>query len=390
MGSDPQHVAYPGAEGSYTEEAAGRLYPSARQSAFTTFDLVAAALVAGEVDRGVLPIENSLAGLVPDTLAILEEGAVSVVAEVALHIPHCLVGVRGRDAGDVRVVHSHPMALAQCRSALNGRYERVAASTTSEAARTVAALGDLTVAAIASPLRPQTHGLAILADEISDHPENLTRFVSLARFTRLDHDAHTEWHTALRLITKHEPGALHSAIEPLRYHDVQMTSLHSRPIMGEPWRYQFYIDVVGHRSAAARAPRAQGRVRAQRRAARARLVSGQPRSAVSAVAAAAPSRLDRRGLGVLSFGHLSVDLAQGTVPALIPFLVRDRGYSYAAAGRPAAVLEHRLVVPAAAARRIRRSHPRRLDDAGGHVPGGHRVLRSRASSSRMPRPAACS
>ena len=53
---------------------------------------------------------------------------------------------------------------------------------------------------------------------------------------------------------------------------------------------------------------------------------------MSAVAAAAPSRLDRRGLGVLSFGHLSVDLAQGTVPALIPFLVRDRGYSYAAAG----------------------------------------------------------
>ena len=91
-------------------------------------------------------------------------------------------------------------------------------------------------------------GLAIIAEEISDHPENLTRFVSLARFTRLDHDAHAEWHTALRLITKHEPGALHSAIEPLRYHDVQMTSLHSRPIMGEPWRYQFYVDVVGHRS----------------------------------------------------------------------------------------------------------------------------------------------
>jgi prephenate dehydratase len=249
MGTDPQHVAYPGAEGSYTEEAAGRLYPSARQSAFATFDLVAAALVAGEVDRGVLPIENSLAGLVPDTLSILEEGAVSVVAEVALHIPHCLVGIQGATLETVRVVHSHPMALAQCRSALNGRYERVAASTTSEAARTVAALGDVTVAAIASPLAARTHGLTILADEISDHPENLTRFVSLARFTRLDHDAHTEWHTALRLITKHEPGALHSAIEPLRYHDVQMTSLHSRPIMGEPWRYQFYVDVVGHRSA---------------------------------------------------------------------------------------------------------------------------------------------
>jgi prephenate dehydratase len=242
-------VAYPGAEGSYTEEAASRLYPSAQQASYTTFDRVHAALVADDVDRGVLPIENSLAGLVPDTLAILEEGQVSVVAEVALHIPHCLVGIQGAAPDTVRVVHSHPMALAQCRKALNGRYELVAASTTSEAARTVAALGDVTVAAIASPLAARSHGLAVLADEISDHPENLTRFVSLARFTRLDHDSHTEWHTALRLITKHEPGALHSAIEPLRYHDVQMTSLHSRPIMGEPWRYQFYVDVVGHRSA---------------------------------------------------------------------------------------------------------------------------------------------
>jgi prephenate dehydratase len=249
MGNDPQHVAYPGAEGSYTEEAAGRLYPSARQSSFTTFDHVAEALVAGDVDRGVLPIENSLAGLVPDTLAILEQGAVSIVAEVALHIPHCLVGPAGATLETVRVVHSHPMALAQCRGALNGRYERVAASTTSEAARTVAALGDVSVAAIASPLAAQRFDLAILAEEISDHPENLTRFVGLARFTRLDLKTHTDWHTAIRLITRHEPGALHDAIEPLRYHGVQMTSLHSRPIMGEPWRYQFYVDVEGHRSA---------------------------------------------------------------------------------------------------------------------------------------------
>jgi prephenate dehydratase len=249
MGSDPQTVAYPGAEGSYTEEAASRLYPTARQISFATFDMVAAALVAGDVDRGVLPIENSLAGLVPDTLAILEEDAVSVVAEVALHIPHCLVGPAGATLESVRVVHSHPMALAQCRKALNGRYERVAASTTAEAARTVAELDDVMVAAIASPLAARSAGLQIIAEEISDHPENLTRFVSLARFTRLDQAAHAEWQTSLRLITKHEPGALHSAIEPLRYHDVQMTSLHSRPIMGEPWRYQFYIDVVGHRSA---------------------------------------------------------------------------------------------------------------------------------------------
>ena len=251
----------------------------------------------------------------------------------------------------VRVVHSHPMALAQCRGALNGRYERVAASTTSEAARTVAALGDVTVAAIASPLaaqtlRPRDPRRGDLRPPREPHALRRAGALHAPRPRR----AHATGTPALRLITKHEPGALHDAIEPLRYHGVQMTSLHSRPIMGEPWRYQFYVDVEGHRSAPRVLRALQRRGRAERRAARARLVSREPRSAVSAVAAAAPRGLDRRGLGVLSFGHLSVDLAQGTVPALLPFLVADRGYSYAAVGRAAALLEHRLVVPAAAAR----------------------------------------
>ena len=103
------------------------------------------------------------------------------------------------------------------------------------------------MAAIASPLAARQHGLEILEHEVSDHPENLTRFVALAPFTRIDHDQAQRWCTAMRFITSHEPGALHAAIEPFRYHDVQMTSLHSRPIMGEPWRYQFYVDIEGHR-----------------------------------------------------------------------------------------------------------------------------------------------
>ena len=111
---------------------------------------------------------------------------------------------------------------------------------------------------------------------------------------------------------------------------------------------------------------------------------------MSAVAAAAPSRLDRRGLGVLSFGHLSVDLAQGTVPALIPFLVRDRGYSYAAAGAlllfssiGSSFLQPLL---GAFADRIRAE----LDDARGHVAGGHRRRALGPVRVVCSRPAACS
>jgi prephenate dehydratase len=240
-------IAYPGSAGSYTEEAATRLYPDEERVAMADFEEVARAVSSGEVARAVLPIENSLAGLVPDTLSILERGQLSIVAEAVLHIPHCLVVVPGTTLAQVRTVHSHPMALAQCRTLLVD-YERVGASTTSDAARHVAQLGDPSVAAVASPLAARQNGLDVLLDDVSDHPENFTRFAALARYLRLDNDSPGPWSTTLRLVTGHDPGALHAAIEPFRYHQVNMTSLHSRPIMGEPWRYQFYIEIDGHRS----------------------------------------------------------------------------------------------------------------------------------------------
>jgi prephenate dehydratase len=240
-------IAYPGSAGSYTEEAATRLYPSAERIAVGDFEGVARAVTSGEVDRAVLPIENSLAGLVPDTLAILERGQLSIVAEAVLHIPHCLVGVPGATVADVRIVHSHPMALAQCRTLL-ADYERVGASTTADAARHVAQLGDRTVAAVASPSAARQNGLEVLLADVSDHPENLTRFAALARHLRLAKDEAGPWSTTIRMITGHDPGALHAAIEPFRYHRVNLTSLQSRPIMGEPWRYQFYVEIEGHRT----------------------------------------------------------------------------------------------------------------------------------------------
>ena len=240
-------IAYPGSTGSYTEEAAARLYPDEERIAFADFEEVARAVTNGDVARGVLPIENSLAGLVPDTLTIIERGELSIVAEAVIHIPHLLAGVPGAKLEDVRIVHSHPMALAQCRTVLSA-YERVGATTTSDAARYVAELGDPSVAAVSSPLAARQNGLEVLLDDVSDHPENLTRFAALARYLRLDHNDAYPWSTALRMITGHEPGSLHAAIEPFRYHRVNMTSLHSRPIMGQPWRYQFYVEIEGHRA----------------------------------------------------------------------------------------------------------------------------------------------
>ena len=156
-------IAYPGSAGSYTEEAAARLYPDAERSRVRRLRGGRARALAQRRGRprACCRSRTRSPGLVPDTLAIIERGELSIVAEAVLHIPHCLVGVPGATLEGVRTVHSHPMALAQCRTRLAG-YERVGASTTSDAARHVAQLGDPTVAAVASPLAAAQNGLAVL------------------------------------------------------------------------------------------------------------------------------------------------------------------------------------------------------------------------------------
>ena len=242
----PTSVVYPGSAGSYTSEAADRLYPTVEATSAGSFADVHAAVADESAEIGVLPIENTLAGIVADTCDLISDGALPIVAETIIHIPHCLAGVPGATTAGVTTIHSHPVALAQCRAFLNGRYEQRAASTSADAARIVAELGDPTCAAIASPAAAKRYGLEVLEHDISDHPDNMTRFVAIAR-EPLPYVEGTAWKTALRIVTGHQPGALHDAIEPLRYHGVNMQSLHSRPIPGEPWRYQFLIDIEGHR-----------------------------------------------------------------------------------------------------------------------------------------------
>ncbi len=240
-------IAYPGAAGSYSAEASLALYPDADLYSAGTFEDVAEHVRDGRAAAGVLPIENSLAGLVAETCDLLAEGELPIGGEAVLHIPHCLCGVPGASIDGVRRIFSHPQALLQCRRFLNGRFEQTGTSTTSDAVREVAEAGNPTWAAIASPGAAERYGLAVLDADISDHAENFTRFVAIMRGALRPPDGVSHWRTALRLVTRHEPGALHDAIEPFRYHGVNMVSLHSRPIAGEPWRYQFLVDIDGHR-----------------------------------------------------------------------------------------------------------------------------------------------
>ena len=243
----PITVAYPGEEGAYAAEAGARLYPDAELRSCKSWADVVRAVGRGEAGYGVLPIENSLAGAIPETYDLLAHAPLAIVAETVLPVPHCLVGLPETNIDALARVHSHPAALAQCRRFSRRcptrcrRWRRRPRPPPAGSPRR--ATGQ---AAISSRRAAARFGLTVLLNDVSDHAENYTRFVSVATHTRIDRDDGRLWHTSVRFVTHHHPGALLSAIEPLARYGVNMAALQSRPIPGKPWNYQFYADLEGH------------------------------------------------------------------------------------------------------------------------------------------------
>jgi len=161
-------VAYPGREGAHSAAACDRLFPAARIVAQASFSAVVEAVTSGMSTYGVLPIESSLVGPVNETHDLLYDSALSIVAEAILPIHHSLVGPAQVPLEDVREIRSHPVALDQCRSLLASMpwATAVVAATTGDAAAAVAALGDPSVAAVASARAARMHGLVSLADDV--------------------------------------------------------------------------------------------------------------------------------------------------------------------------------------------------------------------------------
>jgi prephenate dehydratase len=238
-------VAFQGELGAFSEEAIGRLWgDEAEPVPRREFLDVATAVERGDVERGLLPVENSLAGSVVGSYDALAACAtLHVVAEVVLPIHHCLLAVRGASIEDLRTVESHPVALAQCGEFLRrhpGLEVRMAYDTAG-AAREVAARGERTLAAIAGRAASSRYALDLLATDIEDRPDNQTRFLAIAREpARLP--AGTPARTALLLTTANVPGALLGVLTPLAEQGMNLSKLESRPAL-EPWSYRFFLEM---------------------------------------------------------------------------------------------------------------------------------------------------
>jgi chorismate mutase/prephenate dehydratase len=237
-------VAFMGPEGSFSQEAARRVLGQSVDDLFVANPWEAfAALERGEATLAVVPIENTVEGVVYATLDAFAKAPVSlsVAGEVQLPIVHVLA-TAGTPLEAVTEVRSHPQALAQCRLWLDRHLPavpRVASATTSGAAAEAKDLRG--VAAVCSEAAAQAQGLTVLHRAIQDQPHNRTRFWIIGR-----RDGPVEGaKTSLLFNVAHQPGALLQALEPLRAGRLNITFIQSRPLPENPFEYVFFLDVEG-------------------------------------------------------------------------------------------------------------------------------------------------
>ena len=215
---------------------------------FSSIPAAVAAVDSGQADEAVVPIENSLEGSVTQTLDLLiHESTLFIRDELVLPIRHMLLAVEGAKLEDIRVVYSHPQALAQCRMFLSRSLrdvEEVASMSTAAAVEEMLARGE-GAAAIASERASTLYGAKVLAERIEDNANNLTRFVALAP---TDHSPTGVDKTSICFsFDEDAPGVLHSTLGEFSTRGINLTKIESRPTKESLGRYIFLVDLEGHR-----------------------------------------------------------------------------------------------------------------------------------------------
>ena len=238
-------VAFQGEPGAYSEEAIFEFFGPVETLPCESFDRVFEAVTGQECDTALIPIENSLAGSIHQNYDLLLRHNLWITGEHFLRIKHCLITLPGVTKSDLTRVISHPQGLAQCAG-----YLRTLPAVRSEAAYDTAGsvkilrqTGDRTTAAIASRRAAEIYGMQVLEEGIEDNPQNFTRFLAISTQPVVPQSSSVK--TSIVFSLKNQPGALFKALSVFALRDIDLTKMESRPLVGSPWEYLFYIDFVG-------------------------------------------------------------------------------------------------------------------------------------------------
>jgi len=244
-------IAIQGEPGSFSHEAATKLAKEMREDVRIVPSTLSAeafsALVRGEVDAAVIPIENSLAGSVSEHFDLMLTHDVTIVRETLLRIRHNLIAISGAALNQIDRVFSHPVALAQCRRFLSEhpKMESFAFYDTAGSVKQLVELRDRHAAAIASEEAARYYGAQILVAGIEDNPENYTRFFFLRRSAEVLPNPYAN-KLSLAFTVENRVGTLVAALSELAKEGTNLTKIESRPVHGRPWEYVFYVDCQLH------------------------------------------------------------------------------------------------------------------------------------------------
>jgi len=238
-------IAFQGEAGAYSEMAAVALFgDGAEPVPCSSFEAVFEVVEAGDCERGVVPLENSLAGSVYRNYDLLLRHNLYIVAEYNLRISHNLIAAPGVLLEDVRRVYSHPQALAQCERSLVDlpNVEIIPSYDTAGAVKIIRDVGFRDAAAIASQRAAELYEMHVLRADFEDVAGNYTRFVVL---NKEQIESHGESKTSLAFAGVNKPGLLFRSLGVFALRDIDLTKIESRPQKGKPWEYIFYLDFAG-------------------------------------------------------------------------------------------------------------------------------------------------
>ena len=236
-------VAYQGEAGAYSEQAIYEFFGDVQAVPCESFDSLFAAVSTGKCESGLIPIENSLAGSIHQNYDLLLNNKLNITGEYFLRVRHCLIALPGVKKKDVKKAISHPQALGQCAGYLKANgIKAEAVFDTAGSVKMLKETGALDTAAIASHSAAKLYEMQILEEDIEDNPANYTRFLSIAPEPV---NSTSEAKTSIVFTLKNQPGALFKALSVFALRDIDLTKIESRPLVGKPWEYLFYIDFLG-------------------------------------------------------------------------------------------------------------------------------------------------
>ena len=241
-------IAIQGIEGSFHDEAVQKLFPKKEVELVKcdSFDAVTQSVKKGHAEFGVIAIENTIAGSILPNYNLVEAGGFEIFDEVFLNIQMYLMSLESESIIDIFEVHSHPVALLQCKDYLRKfppQFKVIEGKDTASEAKRIKENNITGVAAIAGKQVAERYGLKILDSNIQDIKENQTRFVLIGkRGATLSKKAPDK--ATIKFVLGSEVGTLSKALDVLAGFDINLTKIQSLPMLGTPWKYAFFVDVT--------------------------------------------------------------------------------------------------------------------------------------------------